>query len=218
MSTPEQFLDAARAGDLDLLRTMLGENPALMQSRNELDQSAILLAMYHRKPEAAALLLASGVELNLHEAAAVGAFQRVKDLVAERGRLIDAHSTDGFTPLSLSAFFGHLEVATHLVNQGANLNLAANNKMMVAPIHAAVASRNAAIVELLVSAGVDVNQQQRHGFTPLHAAAQNGDEEIVRLLLAHGARRDIRAASQQTAMDLAMLKGHAGVVALLETS
>ncbi len=216
MSSPEQFLDAARAGDVDQLRTMLAENRELMQSRNELDQSAILLALYHRKPEVAEFLLSAGVELNLHEAAAVGALDRVKTLVAERGRLIDAHATDGFTPLSLAAFFGHLDVARHLVDQGANLNLAANNKMMVAPLHAAVASRNTAIVELLVSAGADVNQQQQHGFTPLHAAAQNGDEAIAALLLAKGARKDVRADSNQTAMDLALLKGHAGVVALLE--
>jgi ankyrin repeat protein len=218
MDPIEKFLEAARAADLDTLRSMLEDDPALREARNNLGQSAILLAQYHRKAEVVDFLLAAGAELNLHEACAIGSLERVRQLLLERGRLIDSYSADGFTPLALAAFFGNLDVAAHLINQGANVNLAATNPMKVAPLHAATASRHFAIVELLVANGADVNQPQHQGWRPLHAAAQHGDEAAVRLLLAHGARANVRSDNRQTPLDLAMTHGHAAVVELLEAA
>jgi len=213
----EDFLNAARAGDIARLEALLAADPSLLNARNDLGQSALLLACYHRQTGAVDFLLARGPELTLHEACAAGVLPRVRELVAERARRIDTHAGDGFTPLALACFFGHADVAEHLVNQGANLNLAAANVMRVAPIHAAVAGRKRAIVEMLLAAGADVNQRQHQGWTPLHAAAQNGDEDLVSCLLAHGADRFARSDSGQSPLDLAMSRGHAGVVAQLES-
>jgi ankyrin repeat protein len=214
----EEFLAAARAGDLARLESLLADNPAVLNARNEMGQSAILLARYHRQPAAVDFLLTKNPELTLHEACAVGAADRVRLLVAQRGsRILDEHSPDGFTPLALACFFGHQELAGYLVDQGANVRLAATNPMKVAPLHASVAGRHFWIVQMLVANGADVNQRQQHGFTPLHGAAQNGDEQTARLLLENGADRTLRADSQQTALDLALLQGHGAVVALLDT-
>lgn len=212
----EDFFNAARTGDVAKLEALLAADPSLLEARNELGQSALLLAKYHRQAAAAAFLLSKNPELTLHEACAAGVLDRVKQLTAGRARLIDTHSGDGFTPLALACFFGNPEVAEYLVNQGANLNLAATNPMRVAPIHAAAASRNRRIVEMLVAAGADVNQRQQQGWTALHAAAQNGDEALVAFLLANGADKTARSETNQSPHDMAMLQGHAGVVALLE--
>jgi ankyrin repeat protein len=213
----ESFFEAARKGDLGRLTSLLDADGSLLNARNSLGQSALILAKYHRQQVAADWLLARNPDLTLFEACAAGVADAVRKLVASQGsRIIDAHAPDGFTPLALACFFGHPEIAGFLVNQGANVNLAATNPMRVAPLHAAVAARQPAIVRMLVSAGADVNRPQQHGWRPLHAAAQNGDEESVKVLLEHGADRQARAENNQTAMDLAMLKGHAGVVALLE--
>jgi ankyrin repeat protein len=214
-----QFLDAARSGDEATLGALLSAEPALLNHRNELGQSAVLLALYHRKPAAAEFLLGRGPELTLHEACATGQLARVQALLetpSQRGRLMDQHSTDGFTPLALACFFGQEAVATWLVEHGANVNLAANNPMHVAPVHAAAAGKHFGILKMLVEAGANVNARQQQGFTPLHAAAQHGDEPALRLLLAHGADRAAMAANQQTALDLALQNGHGGAVALLE--
>lgn len=217
MPAAEDFLNAARAGDLAGLESMLAAEPSLLGAKNQLGQSAILLAKYHRKQDAVAFLLARNPELTLHEACAVGVLETVKQIVLDRGRLIDTHSADGFTPLALACFFGHLEVARHLVNQGANINLAATNQMKVAPIHAAAAARQIDIVRMLCENGADVNAKQQQGFVPLHAAAQNGDAEMTKLLLDHGADAKARSDNGQNALDLAMLQGHAKVVELLES-
>ncbi len=194
---------------------MLAKDASLLSFRNEMGQSAILLAKYHRQAKAVEFLLSKSPDLTLHEAAAVGALEPVQQLVRERSRLIDSHSKDGFTPLALASFFGNLEVAEFLVNQGANIDLAANNSMQVAPIHAAVAGKHRAVARMLVENGANVNARQQQGWTPLHAAAQNGDEELVRLLLEKGADREARSEGGQTALDLAMVNGHGGVARLL---
>lgn len=218
-STAEAFFDAARRGDLAQLATLFETDPALLDSHNELGQGAVMLAKYHRQQAAVDWLLSQKPNLTLHEECAVGRLDSVKGLIGSRGsKSIDTHAADGFTPLALACFFGHQEVAAYLVDQGANVNLAALNPMKVAPLHAATAARSFWLVQMLVGAGADVNQPQQQGWRPLHAAAQNGDADIVRFLLEHGADRAARADNNQTALDLAMLKGHANVATLLETA
>ncbi len=216
MSPGEELLDAARAGDPERIRAILAATPAALDFRNEMGQSAILLAQYHRKPEVVALLRAHGPELTVHEACAVGDLPRVQDLVVNRPRAIDEHAKDGFTPLALACFFGHSEVAAWLVDRGAAMDLAAENPMKVAPLHAAVSGRHGAIVELLLKNGASVNRRQQQGFTPLHGAAQSGDSAMVRLLLEYGADRTLRADNGQSALDLAMQHGHAEVALVLD--
>lgn len=212
----EEFLNAARKGDVAQLEAMLAKDPRLLNFRNEMGQSAIMLAKYHRQAKAVEFLLEKNPDLSLHEAAAVGTLERVQEMVRERGRLIDSHSKDGFTPLALASFFGNTDVAEFLVNQGANVELPATNPMLVAPIHAAVAGKHRAIARMLVENGANVNARQQHGWAPLHAAAQNGDEELVRLLLDNGADREVRSEGGQTPLDLAMINGHGSVARLLE--
>jgi len=212
----EQLLEAARAGDLGAMEALLAAHPETLDHRNHMGQSAVLLAQYHRKPEAVRFLLSRGPNLTLHEACAMGVQARAEALLHEVPRMIDAHSPDGFTPLALACFFGHGELAKWLIDRGANLNLAAKNQMQVAPIHAAAGGKNLEIVRALVEAGADVNARQHGGFTALHAAAQDGNEAMTAYLLEKGADRNARADNNQCALDLALLRGHAGVAALLE--
>ena len=130
----DQLLDAARAGDVAALESLLAAHPETLDHRNQLGQSAVLLAQYHRKPEAVQFLLSRSPNLTLHEACATGVQARAETLLQEVPRMIDAHSPDGFTPLALACFFGHAELARWLINRGANLDLAAKNQMQVAPI------------------------------------------------------------------------------------
>jgi len=63
----------------------------------------------------------------------------------------------------------------------------------------------------LTDAGVDVNAQQRGGFTPLHAAAQHGDVELLELLLSAGADPTVARDDGATPAQTAEAEGHVDV-------
>ena len=71
-------------------------------------------------------------------------------------------------------------------------------------------------MELLLKRGADPNATQEGGWTALHGAAQAGQREMVEALLAGGADVNLRAGNQQTALDMALMKGHQDVASILE--
>jgi ankyrin repeat protein len=215
MANNETMLEAARAGDTDKITALLAADAKLVNARNDLGQSAVLLAKYHRQDAVVQLLLGRNPILNIWEASAVGDSDRVMELLEADPKLLNQHSRDGFTPLGLAAFFGSETIAHNLMAKGANPNIASNNPMQVAPLHSAVAGGHMAIVRMLVESGANVNAVQQQGFTPLHGAANLGDELMVRYLLANGADPSARAENGQTAMDFALARGHQSTVNLL---
>src|SRR5258708_37952109 len=85
------------------------------------------MAAYTDKKEIRDLLLARGVALELHEAAAAGQLARVKQIVDKEPALANIFSPDGFPVFALAAVFGHREVAEYLFSKGADVNAAATN-------------------------------------------------------------------------------------------
>jgi ankyrin repeat protein len=153
----------------------------LPESANEHDEhgvSALLLALYHRRPDVRDALLAAGAEVGPLEAAALGDVEKLS---------LDARGGDGFTPLHLAAFFGGPEAVRKLLAMGADPNADADNTFGVHPIHSACAVRDLESVRALLEAGANPNVRQQGGLTPLHAAAHHGDTELANLLLEHGA-------------------------------
>lgn len=209
-----QLFEAIRSGDIAKVREIIQTEPTLAKARTERGESAILLAIYHGEREIAELL-ATGMELDIFEAAALGHADRVRNFAELDPHLVNAYAPDGFTPLGLAAYFGHEETVRLLLERGADVNTASKNSFKVAPLHSSVARRSASISRLLVERGADVNARQQGGYTPLHEAAQNGDDVIVELLLEHGADGSLRSEDGKTALDLATEKRHARVGEIL---
>ena len=151
----------------------------------------------------------------LADAAEAGDLPRVHLLLERDPAAIDLPRQDGWTPLHLAAFYGRTDVAELLLSQGAGVDVASANVMTNRPLHAAVAGRHLALVELLLGHGADPNAPQHGGWTPLQGAAQHGDLATIRVLLAHGADPAARSDDGRKASDLALAGGHSEVVELL---
>jgi len=153
----------------------------------------LLQAIYRGDQARAEELLAANPELNVFEAAATGRTERLRELLDGDPSLANAWAEDGFQPLGLASFFGHLGAARLLVERGADVNSASRNDFKVAPLHSAVAEKDPPtsyeLAELLLEHGADPNARQQDDFTPMMEAEQSGDERLIGLLEEHGALR-----------------------------
>ena len=83
----------------------------------------LLEALYRGDDERVSELLAGEPELNVFEAAAFGRTERLRELLDEDPSQANAFGDDGFQPLGLACFFGHVEAARLLLDRGADPNL-----------------------------------------------------------------------------------------------
>ncbi|MDC9825890.1 ankyrin repeat domain-containing protein [Devosia sp. ZB163] len=213
MSDP---FDLVAKGDLDGLRSALSHDPGLVGTRHTSGASLVAWAAYMGNVGAISAVRAMLRELDPHEAIILRDGARLEAALAN-GWDANELSADGFTPLSLAAFFDNPEAFDLLLPLTTNVNAAAQNPQKVAALHAACAKRNAAMVEKLLRAGADPNQVQADGFTPLHAAGHHGDGAIAGLLLLAGADSSAKNAKGETAASLARNAGHAWLADRLET-
>jgi ankyrin repeat protein len=159
--------------------------------------SEVLQNLYRGNREEAERL-AEGKELSIFEAAALGRTERVRELLDADSSLANAFGDDGFHPLGLACFFGHVDAVRLLLAHGADVNaLSRNEHVQTAAIHAASASKDNGtdesaryeLVELVLDNGADPNLTQGGGeFTAMDAARMNGDKRIEQLLLERGAK------------------------------
>lgn len=87
-------------------------------------------------------------------------------------------------------------------------------------LHVAARSNNPAIVELLLQAGANPNQESEEtgthlGYSAAHYAASNGDIETLRILFNYKAGLGRTSADLWTPLHLAAYKGHSAVIAFL---
>jgi len=157
--------------------------------------SDLLEALYRGDRARVEELLAADPELNVFEAAGLGRTDRLRELLDEDPTRANAFGDDGFHPLGLACFFGHVEAARLLLDRRADVNaLSRNEHIQTAAIHAAAAadvtqdeSTRYELVKLALEHGADPNLRQGGGFRAIDAARQNGDKRIEQLLVDHGA-------------------------------
>jgi ankyrin repeat protein len=150
----------------------------------------LLEALYRGDEERIDALLAGEPELNVFEAAALGRTDRLRELLEAEPGLANAYGDDGFQPLGLACFFGHVEAARVLLERGADPNtLSRNEHVKTSALHAAAASENKSsevryeLCKLLLEHGADPSIPQGGSeFRAIDAAQMNGDEELERLL------------------------------------
>ncbi len=150
----------------------------------------LLDALHRGDGERISDLLAQEPELDVFEAAALGKSERLREILANEPESANAYGDDGFQPLPLACFYGHIDAARVLLEHDADPNtLSRNEHIRTNALHAAAASENKGLevryelCELLLERGADPSiPQGGSDFRAIDAARQNGDERLERLL------------------------------------
>lgn len=212
----QQLFEAIKAGRLEAAARLVREDPALLKARDPNGASPILVAVYYQKPDVAKALADAAGTLDIFEASALGRVDRLKQLLRESPSLVSAYAPDGFYPVGLAAFFGHLDAVRTLIAAGADIHAPATNAFKVQAIHAAVASKNLDIVRAVLDAGADPNAAQQQGFRPLHEAGSSGNRALAELLVQHGGDPTLKNDEGKSTLDYAREKEHTEFAAWLE--
>ncbi len=205
-----EMLNAARAGDVAKVQSLFRENRQLLTARDWLGNSALIVAVNSGHQAIAELLFKAGVRPDIHEAAAIGQTERIKDLLSEDSGRLNSFSAEGFTPLTLAAHFGHCETTEWLIKHGADMNVVARHPLRVTALHAALFGKQIETARMLIQCGADLNCKRggtgwpRAGWTALHYAAGYGFTQLIPLLLAKGADRDLVDEQQRTPLEVAL--------------
>jgi ankyrin repeat protein len=209
-----ELIAAIKAGDTATVESLLAQQPEL--AREEEDGiPAVRVALYHRRPEIAEVLLRARPPLDGLDHAALGQAEDLRRDVEADPELVRRRSADGFTALHYACFFGGAAAAAVLIEAGADPNAEAANTMRVRPLHSAAAAGDAEAARLLLEAGAAPNAAQAGGHTALHAAAHLDDYALATLLLRHGADPGQRDDDGADAAAIARSSGSTAVLGVL---
>jgi uncharacterized protein len=201
-SSEQEFFDAIKKGNSERVSELLKQHPDLNQAKYKNGITPVLLAVYAKHPEIAESLIATGIKLNIFEAAATGRVERVRELLKQNPELIHAWSPDGWTALHLN--FNHLEIAKLLIDSGADLNLNSRNKLNATPLQGAAANNWIDLARLYLARGANANCRSEEGGSPLHEAAGNGFLEFAKLLVENGANVNQKDDNGKTPLTVAL--------------
>jgi RNA polymerase sigma factor (sigma-70 family) len=219
-----EILTAAKSGELAKVKTLLERDPRLLRAKDRLGNTALIMAVDSGHQEVAELLLNSGVQPDVYEAAAIGKTDLVATLGQAQPVLLNSYSPEGFSPLALAAHFGHRETVEFLLDQKVNIDAVSRNELRVTPLHAALYGRKREIARLFIERGANVRAKRggeslpRSGWTALHYAAAYGFTELVPLLIERGADVEAKDDEGRTAFMVASAEGQRATADLLSTS
>lgn len=187
---------AAERGRGEVIEVLIGSGVDI-NAKDEDGRTALSYAAERGHVDVVAELLRHGAFdestcsdlVSLFAAAAVGDFDRVKELV-DKGAFVDAVTLDGRTPLFYAAELGHMDVVQLLIDHGASVRAKSNSRPSSqeceTPLILAGRFGRMETFEALAKQGAPVNVRSgEDGETPLISAVRWDFFAGVQLLIAH---------------------------------
>jgi ankyrin repeat protein len=208
---------AAQYGQLEVIELLVSNDATSLTDADNYGVTPLIAAANNGHSKVVALLLAKGANLTcadhegrtpLFAAATEGHFEVVK-LLLEKDAMI-TYTNDNMTAVHAAIINRHLEVAKLLIIQAGNIHAIING---LNPLLALAADEgDMELIEILLTAGANIDAPNIDGRTPLHYAAFHGSKEIIKILLAAGANIDATDINGVTPLYLATFYKHKEIV------
>ncbi|HRX15068.1 MAG TPA: ankyrin repeat domain-containing protein [Spirochaetota bacterium] len=138
----------------------------------------------------------------IHHAAYKDRLDTVNYIVINGLNDVNSRARNGYAPLDRAAIKGNSRIIDILIKSGAKPDYTFNSGENA--LHMAVYSGDMDSVKYLLATGkIDVNYQEKRGYTVLHYAAWFGHPEICDYLIRHGADKNVKSKKGETALMLA---------------
>ena len=178
----QQFHHAARCSDIEQLNNLLPciKSTGGIDVTNSLGTSAFSTAVECNAIESLKWLLTKGADY-------------------------DKPNKYKLTPLASSIAQERIHMVRFLLENNANPNKVGNHYNQT-PLVCAIINNDAAIANLLIIGGADINRQDTYGDTPLMVAVEQAFPNMVKTLIEAEANTHLKNSSGETAWDIASQK------------
>ena len=212
--TPNRLVEAAKSGDDEALRSLLGAHADVNQRQAD-GATALHWAAHRDDLKNAVLLIEAGADVRasnelevspLWLACVNGSASMVRVLLGA-GADPNAAPASGETPLMHAARSGSTDAVKLLLLHGADVNAKTPLEDQTALMWA-LSEKHAEVSRTLIEHGAEVSARSKFGFTPLLFAARVGDLDGARALLAAGVDPNETASGGESALVVATVRGH----------
>lgn len=236
VQAPPELTSAIRSGNIDTIKSILQENPKLVNARTEHGHLIHEMYFYSYSPnielntcnQFAEFLIANGANVNAKDKDGrtllhYKIFSPEKDLVEtliENGANINAKDNEGRTPLyhllvrprhrgAIDNPEATTEMLKFLLSKGAHVNIKDSSRLLYHPIMHGCTE----IVAILLARGIKAEDGH------INRAAERGHTEIIKLLVASGVNVNARDGyGHWTALHHAAKHGHTDLAEFLITA
>jgi ankyrin repeat protein len=186
--------DAARAGDLALIKALIEKDPNLVRALDNRGATPLHTAAEAGRKEVVAYLIEKGAVIDQKDAsnrtplwrcAGWSGSVEIAELLLDRGA--DINATDGAwgPPLIIAAFSGDRAMVDYLLDRGAALPAASDprrNQLLTSAAERGLAK----LMNRLISMGAEFKSKDDAGNSLMHKAAAGGSLDIIDIFIKAG--------------------------------
>jgi ankyrin repeat protein len=211
------LIAAIRKNRKDVVEVLIAHGADVNPKNLEQTDTPLIVAVSDNRIEMVQLLIDNGADVNLknrdgrtnlvaliHYGNRYGAInendlatqKEILKLLITSGAHINAKNKDGSTPLETAIFNAKVDLAILLLEHGAKTNEISSPYAGETALYYAIQTDSAALVELMIKKGAQVNVVNKSGLSPLTLAIVKKQLSIAQLLINHGAEVDVNFLSK----------------------